>query len=269
MVITGCRLCDGNTVFRFTRDATDGSRVEYRECSSCGSLQTQYPEWVIHGGCDPTLDLDTSRLERVLFHRSVIAALFKICGLSTQTDKLLDWGGGYGLLVRALRDVGIDAYHYDAFQQNVFAVPFDFDEYAFYKIVCAFEVWEHLIQPKKDLQKLFFLCPDILLVSTSRYYGQGPDWPYLGPPKSGHIFFYGDRAFSWIANRFDYKRSLFSAHMAVFHKGQLSEAGTWMLKRLISAPRALEILFALKRKWSRAGQDNENIRAINSGQARK
>ena len=42
-----------------------------------------------------------------------------------QTKKFLDYGGGYGILVRLMRDVGYDFYWFDKYSQNIFAKGFE------------------------------------------------------------------------------------------------------------------------------------------------
>ena len=61
-------------------------------------------------------------------------------GLSEQ-EQVLDWGGGDGLLVRLLRDAGLDAYHHDRYADNLYAAGFEGDPTKRYSMVTAFEVF--------------------------------------------------------------------------------------------------------------------------------
>src|SRR5215472_8532420 len=175
-----CRLCGGTIRRSFSRREADGDKVHYFQCSTCESLQTEKPYWLSQVyNVDDGPQFDAFAVERALLDRMMIWFCFRICDMSLQDDKLLDWGGSQGLLVRMLRDVGIDAYHYDRHEKNVYARSFDFSDDTYYKFVTSFEVWEHFATPKTDLDEIFSLNSKFLLVSTCRYYGQDENWSYL------------------------------------------------------------------------------------------
>jgi len=174
----------------------------------------------------------------------------------------LDWGGGPGLLVRMLRDVGIDAYNYDKYVKNHFASGFSRSDGHRYTFVTAFEVFEHFANPKSDLEPIFALQPSCLLVSTCLYTNQGPNWSYLGPAKSAHVFFYSDEALRLIGRRYDYQVVRFPHEMTLFVRRPIAKRRLALINMLLANDRFVEIIFALKRKWSLSAKDNQMIREL-------
>ena len=177
-------------------------------------------------------------------------------------DKLLDWGGGSGLLVRLLRDVGIDAYNYDKYAKNHFASGFSRSDEQRYSFVTAFEVFEHFANPATDLETIFALQPSFFLISTCLFKDEGPDWPYLGPAKSEHVFFYSEAALQLIGRRFGYQVFRLPHEITLFFKSPISTIRLRLANLLLSNDHAAEIAFALKRKWSLSEADNRTIRAL-------
>ncbi|AMY10074.1 hypothetical protein LuPra_03302 [Luteitalea pratensis] len=256
-----CRLCGAAAAFRFSRRAADGDEVGCYECGRCRSLQTEFPYWLEQeyaraSSNDETPDLDTWAAERTLYHRMVVYFLWKLAGLSKASDKLVDWGGGPGLLARMLRDVGIDAYSYDKYIKNHFASGFSRREGERYNFVTAFEVFEHFAEPRTDIEPIFALQPSSLLISTCVYTNQGPDWPYLGPAKSQHIFFYSADALQLIGRRFGYEVIRLPHEVTLFAREPIARERLALVKLLLANDRLAEVVFASKRKWSLAASDN-------------
>ena len=261
-----CRLCGAQADFSFSRRARDGDEIKCYECTSCHSLQTQVPYWLddeyAAAAAYTYPNLDTSAAERALRGRIAVCFLWKLCGFSSPEDKLLDWGGGPGLLVRLLRDVGIDAYNYDKYAKNHFASGFSRSDEHRYSFVTAFEVFEHFANPATDLEAIFALQPSFFLISTCIFKNQGPDWSYLGPAKSEHVFFYSERALQLIGRRFGYQVFRLPHEITLFFKSPISTTRLRLANLLLSNDHVAEIAFALKRKWSLSEADNRKIHAL-------
>jgi hypothetical protein len=123
--------------------------------------------------------------------------------------RLLDFGGGSGLLCRLLRDIGVDAWTSDLYGSSEYARFFHVDAgcvgHAPFDVVTAFEVFEHLPCPDEDLAGLFRLSPELLIATTEPFKTDyDKSWWYLGPDTGQHVFFYSQRALHLIADRFDY-----------------------------------------------------------------
>jgi hypothetical protein len=261
-----CRLCGQKSFFRYSRRDVDGDEISSFECSSCRSLQTQLPYWLeqVYAPPSPSSppDLDTWAAERTVNCRKAVYLLWKLGGKMKTVDKLLDWGGGPGLLVRMLRDVGIDAYNHDKYVKNHFASGFERSVGEHYKFVTAFEVFEHFAQPSSDIDQVFSLQPELLLISTGIYTDQGPDWTYLGGAKSQHIFFYSKTALKFIGEKYGYHVTFLPNEMTLFSRRPIAGFRMALISYLLGKRRLSDVLFALKKKYSLAGKDNAMIRAM-------
>lgn len=139
------------------------------------------------------------------------------------SGKILDYGGGYGLLVRLLRDVGIDSYWNDLYTKNLLAKGFE-KRNEHYKAVMSFEVFEHLENPKKELDDIFtVLKPDIFITSTLSYGNKVPDrnWWYYSFETGQHISFYNEVTFKKIAELYGYHYFSVDNTFHIFSKNRL------------------------------------------------
>ncbi len=104
-----CRLCGGETKVHFTDLILRKYTCRYLLCSACGSLQTEQPYWLEEAyGTGSIADADSG-----VFLRSInsLCVIFLSAWLlrMPKRARVLDFGGGNGLLCRMLRDVGFDA----------------------------------------------------------------------------------------------------------------------------------------------------------------
>lgn len=117
---------------------------------------------------------------------------------------LLDFGGGSGLLVRLLRDVGIDSYWSDKYCENLFARGFEWDSNTTPTMATCFEVFEHLPNPREEIDSMLKICPN-LLFSTELLPCPIPEssgtntWWYYGFSHGQHISFYTYQSLELIA----------------------------------------------------------------------
>jgi hypothetical protein len=116
-------------------------------------------------------------------------------------DNVVDYAGGYGLLVRMMRDLGINTFWTDPFCENLFAKNFNWNGLDSAKLVTAFEAFEHVVDPIGTINEMLKIAPNILL-STLVMPAQTPphnDWWYYGQNHGQHIGFYRVKTFEKIA----------------------------------------------------------------------
>jgi hypothetical protein len=150
----------------------------------------------------------------------VVAWLYRLLRLP-RSAPLLDFGGGEGLLVRLLRDIGIDATLRDKFGSGAFARAF-LHAVERPAIVTSFEVWEHFVDPWAGITQIFELQPRYVFISTLLYRGEGAEWWYLAPEHGQHVFFYTPKAMDLIASRFGYRCYVFKGCYVLFAREPLA-----------------------------------------------
>lgn len=202
-----CRLCSGPLTKQFNLLVLNKHDVAYYRCDKCGSLQTEQPFWLAEAYETSLTKSDVGAVGRCLTCRAAIWVLLRL--LRMREVRLLDFGGGSGLLCRLLRDIGIDAWTYDSYGTSEYALSFKTEKEQLvpgsFNMVSSFELLEHLPEPGKDLEAIFRLAPETFFASTEPYspaYQQ--DWWYLSPSTGQHVFFYSPQALQMIAARFGY-----------------------------------------------------------------
>ena len=195
--LESCRVCGAGARHVFTLPVLDRD-VDYFECPNCGYLQTQRPDWLAQAYARPINDADTGIMMRNRDNlRQVVMTLFALGQLH---GRVLDHAGGYGILVRLMRDAGIDARWCDKYCENLLARGFETDggEYA---LLTAFEVFEHLVDPLAELRTMLETAPTVLLSTELIREPQTPpsDWWYLGPEHGQHIGFFRASTLKWMA----------------------------------------------------------------------
>ena len=176
-----CRLCDHDCAPAFERMVLHRLTVQYYSCPHCGALQSETPTWLDEAYGSAIAALDTGIVARNLVNQAVVFLLARILG---PAGRLVDFGGGTGMLCRLLRDIGFDAYLMDRYADPVFARGFGLTSetagQAPIAILSCFELFEHLSMPDADLAALFALKPALLVASTKLCDGKGADWAYAG-----------------------------------------------------------------------------------------
>jgi hypothetical protein len=183
-----CRVCGELSPHAFTLTLL-GRAVDYFDCPACGYLQTQTPDWLEEAYASAINDVDTGILQRNRLNVGRVVMTLAVLG--RLGGRVVDHAGGYGILVRALRDVGVDARWRDKYCANLLARGFEDDDGAC-DLLTAFEVFEHLVDPVSELRAMLTRAPTVLL-STELVPGLAtprPDWWYLGPEHGQHIGFF-------------------------------------------------------------------------------
>jgi hypothetical protein len=210
-----CRVCSGATNFTFSVDVL-GRPTRYFDCPTCGYVQTETPYWLAQAYGQPIGDADTGIMLRNRANMARVAtALF---ALGRLRGRVLDVGGGFGILVRMLRDIGIDAHWRDKHCANLLAKGFEGDRGP-YDLATAFEVVEHLEHPLEELRSLIATAPAVL-ISTELAPPVGAltaSWWYLVPEYGQHIGFLRESTLAWIARELGchYATDGLSVHLLV------------------------------------------------------
>ena len=177
-----CKICDIPSLPFATGRILRKYEVQYFRCPECGLVQTEEPYWLDEAYAQAIGAADVGLLSRnVNMARTtevVITAFFN------PDKRFVDYGGGYGAFVRLMRDAGFDFHLYDKHCANLFAQGHEVapDNRDKFELLTAFEVFEHLAEPTKELDQMLEKSSNIFL-STSLI-------PLRDPPKPGHWWYY-------------------------------------------------------------------------------
>ncbi|MDB5249668.1 MAG: hypothetical protein JWQ40_4062 [Segetibacter sp.] len=167
-------------------------------------MQTEEPYWLEEAYTSAITALDIGLLHRNISLTPVTISL--ISNVFNRSGKFIDYGGGYGIFTRMMRDKGFDFYRYDIYCENLFAKHFDVSDVSSdekFELLTAFEVFEHLADPGAELKKMlaytdaiFFsteICPPVL--------SHVKQWWYFIPTTGQHISFYSLSALNILAKK--------------------------------------------------------------------
>lgn len=195
-----CRAC-GSELDRAVRLPVRRVPTDLYRCGRCGLYEFPAPDWLDAAYSDPIADIDVGISARCLYAARVTEALVRAEKLGDRRH--LDYGGGYGLLTRQLRDRGIDMYHQDPLAENLFAQTFEGEVEDDYGAVTLIEVFEHLSDPL-ELMKTLSRRAQLIIVSTVLVpdpIDDITDWWYLIPDLGQHITFYTPAALAELAEQ--------------------------------------------------------------------
>ncbi|MGB3512172.1 MAG: methyltransferase domain-containing protein, partial [Microcoleaceae cyanobacterium] len=202
-----CKICGGASYYFDTAKILDKYNINYFQCSNCGFVQTENSYWLAEAYSEPIASSDVGlvgrNIELAQITENIIHSLFN------RQDKFLDYGSGYGLLVRLIRNSGLDFYGYDRYCENIFSKDFEVDDISDtkYELITAFEVFEHLVNPIAEIEQILQYSRNILF-STQLLPKENPqpqNWWYYALDEGQHISIYTLKTLSIIAARFQLK----------------------------------------------------------------
>ncbi len=205
-----CKICQSESEILFTEKVLDKYNVKYFHCRSCGFIFTEEPHWIEESYSSAINSSDTGIMDRNIHYSRLTSVLLYF--FFDKHEKFLDYGGGYGIFTRLMRDVGFDFYWDDKFCENILARGFEFIRSGQEKVkaVTAFEVFEHLINPIEEINKMLKLA-DTIIFSTELLPVEKPDpkdWWYYSFDHGQHVAFYSSKTLRFIAGK--YQLNVFS-----------------------------------------------------------
>jgi hypothetical protein len=236
-----CRVCSSGTTQIFTGTLI-GQQVDYFECTYCGYVQTEDPHWLDQAYAEAINDSDTGIMVRNFKHASIVLSTMWMLG--KLDGNMVDCAGGYGILVRLLRDFGVNALWSDPYCHNLLAKGFEYkNEKA--DLVTAFEAFEHFVNPAEELDRLLCIAPNVLF-STHLIADPAPkqdDWWYYAKEHGQHIGFFRIRTLEKLAQE---RGKYLVSNGTSYHLITDKPVNQWLWKVMIRLKRIVPIL--LRRK---------------------
>lgn len=195
-----CRICNNDVGGPVFTGLIFKKSVRYFECSCCGFVQTEEPYWLEKAYSSAINGCDTGIMARNQSNVGLTLATLSL--MKKMNATVVDCAGGYGILVRLLRDRGVEALWSDPYCQNLLALGFErTNEKA--GLVTAFEAFEHFVDPLLEVEKFFSIAPS-LLISTNLIATPAPSldqWWYYGLDHGQHIGFFRLQTLQFIAKK--------------------------------------------------------------------
>ena len=204
--------------------------VDYFYCRNCGFLQTEKPHWLEEAYRCAINDLDTGLLQRNIYYSKIATVI--LSRYFKKDAEFLDYGGGYGIFTRLMRDNGFNFFIYDPNCPNLFAKEFQFNpEINQISLITSWECFEHFENPLVDLEKMLKISRNIMF-STELLPEDIPNpdkWGYYGFEHGQHISFYSKKTFLFLSKKFNLK--YYSArNLHVLTEKKLHSASLLLLK---------------------------------------
>jgi hypothetical protein len=242
-----CKVCDAALRPFGTGRVLDRHEVRYYRCESCGFVQTEPPYWLDEAYETALIPADVGAAQRNIelaaLTQAVIQQFFRADG------RFLDYGGGYGLFVRLMRDRGFDFRWHDRYAPNLLSRGFEAVAGSDgFELVTAFEVLEHLVDPVAELAEMLrrgdsVLCTTQILPATAPRPGE---WWYYALYGGQHVSLFTLAALRRLAARVG--RQLISDGVSV-HLITSQRIAEWHF-RLVVRSRVRAILNRLRRRRS-------------------
>ncbi len=197
-----CKVCGNLSKYLFNAKVLDKYKISYFYCGKCGFLQTEEPYWIKESYEESISATDTGILSRNL-HLSKIISTIIYC-LFDKNGLFIDYGGGYGILTRLMRDIGFNFYSFDPYTKNIISRNFEYQEkLGKATLLTAIECFEHFSNPPHDIEKIISLSKNILFSTTilPQPVPHPKEWWYYGLEHGQHISFYSIDTLKFIAKK--------------------------------------------------------------------
>jgi hypothetical protein len=203
---TNCPICRNPNRLAYQVELRGKHASNMRTCSVCDFSHLYPVFWLDEAYAEAINISDVGYVYRNNMACELVSSL--LGSNFGPSDLFLDFGAGYGMFVRLMRDRGFRFQHYDPSCANLFSRFSEarLEDGRRYKLATAIEVIEHTADPIATILQILKYS-DAILLSTEVSSSAPPDpaWWYVGLEHGQHISFFGVRTFSALAARLSIK----------------------------------------------------------------
>jgi len=227
-----CPICQFQMHHVFDSTILGKYSARYVKCPECELIKPENPHWLAESYSSAIAETDVGLVSRNLRNRDLLTAIFT--RLVRANTKVLDVGGGYGLLCRLLRDKGWDCYTTDSYCQNLFAGSFEPSEAFKAPTLLAFEVFEHIENPLSFIrEQISQYDAETFIFSTLTHHWDVPpsDWWYYAFETGQHVSIYKRATLQRIAKELGWHIFSISDEMHILTKSPVDSTSRILLNR--------------------------------------
>lgn len=185
-----CPICGSAALELFEMVLRGSVAATLHRCSGCEFTFFPDPDW-LQGSFGSQLNrLDVGAVARCESMANLILGLLPVAKKPISDHKILDWGGGDGLLTRMLRDRGINCYWEDPYCEERYAWPAIAKPDDTFDLVLAVEVFLHIPDPLPVLKTLLDRADVVIFTAVLPPQDLNQDWWYLMPRTGQHVSFF-------------------------------------------------------------------------------
>jgi len=223
-----CAVCSGNTKFLFSFQVRGEHLASLQECLTCRFTFIANPHWLAESFSSELNDLDIGSVDRCLIIADFVEVLIRFQKWSKL--RFLDWGGGYGLLARIMRDRGLDFGSHDIHTRPLFVEQSEISESDTFELVTMSEVALHLTDPVPVFKKILESTNTLVFTAVIAPNVIPNDWWYLMPDTGQHVSIYHKETLKALANQLGVRITSDGRFFHVLHRERLGIKSRLVIK---------------------------------------
>ncbi len=252
-----CKICSSSMVSFAHGTILLKHNVKYFQCMQCGFVCTESPYWLDEAYQAAINRADVGLVQRNYKTHLRTKNLINFI-LGSEGGTYLDYGGGYALFVRLMRDAGFNYFWFDERCENIFAHGFSLEDsrLSSFDLVTAFEVFEHLVNPVDELTKILKYSENIFFTTLlfPSYNPRPGNWWYYGLEHGQHISFFTKKTLESMGSDFGLQLYSDGYYFHFLTKTRVSK----LLFRLAVSSKSMRIFSVLGKRPSLLQKDYED-----------
>ncbi len=250
-----CKICSTNSEPFSRAEILNKYSIQYFKCPECGFIQTEEPYWLEEAYSEVINRSDIGLLARNIELSKITKAVISLH--FDKKQRFIDYGAGYGVFVRLMRDLGFDFYWTDKYSENIFAKDFEAKLPDKFELLTAYEVFEHLDRPLEEIENMLRFSDNILFSTflIPQNYPKPEEWWYFALDHGQHIALYSGKSLEIISKKFGLNFCTNGKNLHLFSKKKKNNFAF----KFISFPHMAQAISPLLRSKSRLDDDYKMI----------